>query len=74
MPTGSICRFFPDRCFGFIRCDDGPRRDVFFHRRNVAAHDGEIVEGQRVSFEVIADIGNRDRAINVRFINGQGKE
>jgi cold shock CspA family protein len=70
MLTGSICKWFPERCFGFIKRDDGGW-DVFFHRRNVAAHDQEIAEGRRVSFEVIADTGDRDKAINVRFLDKQ---
>jgi cold shock CspA family protein len=70
MLTGSICKWFPDRFFGFIRRDDG-ERDIFFHRRTVAAHDAEIVEGRRVSFEVIADFGDRDKAVAVRFLDKQ---
>ena len=68
MLTGVIAKWFPERCFGFIRRDDG-ERDIFFHRRNVAAHDAEIAVGRKVSYEVIADADERLRAINVRFLD-----
>ena len=76
MPTGVISKWFPKRGFGFIHQASGD--DIFFHLNGlIARFDGEIDEiavGRAVSYEIIADIGDRNKAASVRFLNGQGKE
>lgn len=68
--TGVICKWFPERAFGFIRRDG--QRDLFFHRHGVAAKsDEEITVGRAVSYEVIPDTGDREKAINIRFLDEQ---
>ena len=71
MQTGVITKWFPaPRAFGFIRRDDG-QRDIFFHLHGVPQSADEIAVERRVSFEIVADTGDRDKAVDVRFINAE---
>ena len=55
MPTGKVKWFNSQKCYGFIQPDDGSS-DVFVHVSAVerAGLNG-LNEGQKVSFEVMAD-------------------
>lgn len=55
MSTGTVKFFNTTRGFGFIQPDDGTT-DVFVHATAVErAGLGSIVEGQKLSFDVVAD-------------------
>lgn len=55
MSTGTVKFFNATRGFGFIQPDDGGQ-DVFVHATAVErAGLGSIVEGQKLSFDVVAD-------------------
>jgi CspA family cold shock protein len=64
--TGRVQRYFKPRRYGWLRRDDG-FRDLFVHILNVEPPI-DLLEGQRVTFEVAADPRepNRIRAVNVR--------
>ena len=50
MTTGKISFFNYERLFGFIRIDDPPHEEFFFHLNECLYKD--IQEGDRVSFHV----------------------
>ena len=68
MQTGTIVRLVRDRCFGFIRTENG--QEVFFHATGVT---GGVVydnlnEVQTVTFDVERDTrGRGERAVNVQL-------
>lgn len=48
--TGTLKKFFPEKGFGFIACDDGSP-DLFAHKHALkGAHETAIVDGVKVSF------------------------
>jgi len=53
MPTGKVKMFNEERCFGFIKPDDGGA-DVFFHVSALREGD-EIAKDKAVTFEVGVD-------------------
>jgi cold shock protein len=55
MSQGTVKWFNVQKCFGFIQPDDGGK-DVFVHISAVErAGMRELSEGQKVSFDVVAD-------------------
>lgn len=68
MSIGTVQFFNTARGFGFIAPEDGGR-DVFVH---VSALDRagltQLLEGQRVNFEVTRDLQGRDNACNVMLV------
>lgn len=59
MTTGTVKWFNATKGFGFIQPDDGGN-DVFVHISAVQrAGMNDIVEGQKISYEVVRD--NKDR-------------
>jgi cold shock protein len=55
MQQGTVTFFDDQRGFGFLRPDDGGR-DVFVHISAVERAGAQVLnEGQKVSFEVVAD-------------------
>lgn len=65
--TGTVKFFNNDKGFGFIKPDDGGR-DVFVHISAVTNSGiGQLVEGQRVSFDVEPDSrGKGPKAVNLK--------
>lgn len=51
MPSGKIKYFNKEKGYGFITQDSGGR-DVFIHISHIRIHQREIVEGQRVEYEI----------------------
>ncbi len=65
MATGTVKWFNPAKGFGFIRPSDGAK-DVFVHISAVErAGLSTLVEGQNVSFDVVAERG-RTAATNLK--------
>lgn len=66
--TGTIKRIM-SKGYGFITLEDG--KDIFFHAANVDGIFEDMIEGQKVEFDIKpsqhADKG--DNAFNVRVIN-----
>jgi cold shock protein len=59
MATGTVKFFNAQKGFGFIQPDDGSR-DVFVHVSAVErAGMGTLVEGQRVSYDVVTERGKQ---------------
>ena len=57
MATGIVKWFDPKKGFGFIQPEDGSK-DVFVHISAVEKSGlGSLVEGQRVSFDVVPERG-----------------
>ena len=57
MPSGTVKWFNAQKGFGFIQPDDGSR-DVFVHVSAVErAGMSNLVEGQKLSFEVVSERG-----------------
>ena len=55
MPIGTVTWFNPQKGFGFIQPDDGGK-DAFVHISAVErAGMNDLREGQKVSFELVAD-------------------
>ena len=68
MPTGTVKWFNTAKGYGFIAPDDGGK-DAFVHIKEVQRSGlGEIVEGQRVSFEVRND-PRGIKAINLSLVD-----
>ncbi|QCB94773.1 cold-shock protein [Cellulomonas shaoxiangyii] len=65
---GTVTFFDPDKGFGFI-VPDGGGEDVFVHARTLPAGVRELVEGDRVAFEV-ADSERGPQALDVRLVRG----
>ena len=59
MPTGTVKFFNSQKGFGFIAPDDGSR-DVFVHVSAVEkAGMRTLMEGQKVSFEIVTERGKQ---------------
>ncbi len=59
MAIGTVKWFNPGKGFGFIQPESG-ENDVFVHISAVeAAGMGTLTEGQRVSYEVVAERGKK---------------
>ena len=68
--TGRVVQIFYGQGHGFIRARD--RRQLFFHRRDVAAaHFNTLAVGDGVSFEIIEDKLAGPRAVNVNRVVGK---
>jgi cold shock CspA family protein len=62
--TGRIARILYGQGFGYIRVDE--RRDVFFHRKDVAGGKfNELAVDDRVALELIEDALTGPRAVRV---------
>jgi len=54
--TGSLKKFFEDKGFGFIQCDNSTSGDIFVHHRQVKNGDkDDLAIGVRLSFDVEPD-------------------
>lgn len=69
MSTGTVKWFNSQKGYGFIQPDDGGK-DVFVHIRAVeSAGMGSLDEGQKVSFDLIADRkSGKSSAENLRAV------
>ena len=68
MNTGTVKWFNSQKGFGFIQPDQGSR-DVFVHISAVQrAGMSTLDEGQKVSFDVVADRTGRSAAENLRAV------
>ena len=67
MPAGTVKFYNAGKGYGFIQPDDGST-DVFVHVSALErAGMGDLVEGQKVSFDVQADPrSGKSRAVNIR--------
>ncbi|MDH3690504.1 MAG: cold-shock protein [Gammaproteobacteria bacterium] len=62
MATGTVKWFNPTKGFGFIQPENGSR-DVFVHISAVERSGlGTLVEGQRVSYEIVKERGKEAAA------------
>jgi CspA family cold shock protein len=67
MPLGTVKWFNAQKGFGFIQPDDGSK-DVFVHISAVeGAGMGNLREGQKLSFDVVADRG-KSSASNLKEV------
>jgi cold shock protein len=67
MPTGTVKWFNPGKGFGFIQ-PEGGSRDVFVHISAVEKSGlGTLIEGQRVSFDVVTERG-KQAAANLKSV------
>jgi CspA family cold shock protein len=64
MPQGKIKKLVSDRGFGFIESERG---DLFFHHSGVHGVFEELVEGERVEYEV-GEGPKGPRAVSVRIV------
>lgn len=63
---GTVGWFSNYRGYGFIKPDDGGE-DVFVHHTGINATGyRQLIEGQRVAFQIVPGSGGRPMAINVR--------
>ena len=68
--TGRVVQIYYGQGHGFIRARDG--RQLFFHRRDVAAaHFNTFTVGDGVAFEIIEDELAGPRAVNVTRVVGK---
>ena len=66
MTIGTVKWFNPQKGYGFIQPEDGSK-DVFVHISAVERSDiGNLIEGQRVSFEVERGNQGKTSAVNLR--------
>jgi cold shock protein len=66
MPSGTVQWFDPRKGWGFIQPDDGSR-DVFVHSSAVEqAELGQVVEGQKVGFDLEDGRQGKPAAANLR--------
>lgn len=66
---GTVGWFSNYRGYGFIKPDDGGE-DVFVHHTGINATGyRELIEGQRVTFQVVSGSGGRPMAIGVRVLD-----
>eukprot|EP01083_Nonionella_stella_P030210 82875_1 len=72
---GTCKRFYSDKGYGFIQCEDGS--DVFVHQTDIYARGfRSLQEGEALEFEIVTQNDGRTRAINVTGPRGaavQGK-
>ncbi len=62
---GVVEKFFADRGYGFIRCDDGSQ--LFVHVKEARRGGVELSEGQRLEFLIAKDPKTgKLRAVDVR--------
>ncbi|WP_271591176.1 cold-shock protein [Bradyrhizobium sp. CCBAU 65884] len=67
MPLGTVKWFNPTKGYGFIAPDDGGK-DVFVHISAVEkAGYTSLVEGARVSYELVANRSGKQAAENLRL-------
>ena len=67
MATGTVKWFNPERGYGFIKPDEGGA-DVFVHITAVEkAGYSNLVEGARISYELLADRKGKQVAQNLRL-------
>ena len=50
---GVIKTFFNGKGYGFIEFEDASKGDIFFHISNTSVSEEDLVQGKKVSFEVI---------------------
>jgi CspA family cold shock protein len=66
MPSGTVKWFDPRKGYGFIQPDDGSK-DVFVHISAVEQSGlGQLVEGQKVQFDVERGQQGKTAAANLR--------
>jgi cold shock protein len=66
MPSGTVKWFDPRKGYGFIQPDDGSK-DVFVHISAVERSGlGQLVEGQKVEFDVERGQQGKTAATNLR--------
>ncbi|MBO9556270.1 cold shock domain-containing protein [Cellulomonas sp.] len=68
---GTVSWYDPDKGFGFVMPDSGGE-DVFVHVRALARGLSELVDGDRVTFDVV-DGEKGPQARNVDLVGGQGR-
>jgi CspA family cold shock protein len=67
MPSGVIKFFHSEKGYGTIGPDDGSR-DLFFEQSNILPHNPQLIEGQRVEFEIT--VGRKGpEAIKIKTIS-----
>ena len=68
MASGTICRYFDQKGFGFIKPDAG-EKDLFVHITEVKTEGvSSLTEGQRVTYEEIE--GQKGpKAVNVEIVD-----
>jgi cold shock CspA family protein len=69
MRKGVIKKYFENRGFGFVGCDEGGA-DLFFHVTDCDIDDEDPIGGRRVEFEVGAGRDGRPIAKNVMLVKG----
>ncbi|MCP3397121.1 MULTISPECIES: cold-shock protein [unclassified Bradyrhizobium] len=68
MPLGTCVGWKEDRCFGFIRPDEGGG-DIFVHRKSLVGSALWLEQGQRVEFEIGLDARTgKHQALNVEIL------
>jgi cold shock CspA family protein len=67
---GIIKKYFENRGFGFVGCDDGGA-DRFFHVTDCLEDDSDLIGGRRVEFEEGRDRDGRRIAKGVLLLKGE---